>query len=432
MINKKILVIAPYPIVAARHGGQKRVAAMVKKQSENFKSVKFVGIFHKPSYPDFTQDDIPLGQVSNLEAIDENPLAMDQIIGKSIDNDAHVRSHFAKVLIEYRPDIIQVEHVFLYDGLSVLLKELNMWPKLIYSSHNIEHVMKAEIYKELEVDKKTADLLVRDTGKLEERFSKQADLVIGVSKEDALLHKKMGAKNVIVIPNGISPLPAMKTRNSKYKAWKRDHKITKFVTFVGSGHPPNYQGIIRLIGLDTSFLPKDSRFVLGGGVSEYFRVKYPKNKYPNLWKRLIATGPLEENELADLIEETDVFALPILSGGGSNLKTAEAILADKKIVATQYAFRGFEEYLKLPNVYIANDAHSFKQLIKQAIESPRIARTNNERLFAQKVEWEYCLAPMGPAMCKLVQKPTIKGIKHRAERIARGLVRRARQTVKKT
>ncbi len=427
MINQKLLVIAPYPISDSRHGGQKRVSAIVENYRKLFETVKFVAIFHKVSYPSFSPDDIPLGARENLEAIDTNPLAVDQIIGKSINTDSHVRSFFAKMLLEYKPDIIHVEQVFLYDGLSVLLKELNMTPKLVYGSQNIEHKMKAAIYEDLSIDKSLASSLVADTKRLEVRFSREADLVIAVSDEDAEVHRTMGSRNVIVARNGIAPLQKIDVEVlSEYATLKKKKLIKHIITFIGSGHPPNYLGVLELIGDDTTFLPQASRLVLGGGVSEYFKTKFPKNNYPKLWKNLIATGMLTEARLTDLIRNTDIFILPITSGGGSNLKTAEAIQANRKIVATTYAFRGFEEYLSLPNIYIADDANTFKDVVIAALSEPFVQRSSAQEDLAKKVQWEYCLEPINLKITRLAERSSLKVLLRKAKGRARVIIRKLR------
>lgn len=432
MLKSKLLVIAPYPIKKPGHGGQKRVAALVENYKKIFESVKFVGIFHESGYPDYEESDIPLGQKENLEAVAEQPLLVDQIIGRSLANDSHVRSHFAEVLKEYRPDIIEIEQVFLYDGLSSLLKDMGLSPKLIFSSQNIEYKMKGEIYRSLEVDKKVAAEAVEYTKKLEEKFSQNADLVIAVSENDAKEHKKMGAKNVVVAPNGIARSheePVKSEATNRFLDIKNDGAVDTFVTFIGSGHPPNYLGFLELIGDDTAFLPNTARLVIGGGVSEYIKSKFPKKDNPRLWRRLIATGSLTEDDLYSLISKTDIFILPITSGGGSNLKTAEAILSGKKIVATSFAFRGFERYLSLPNIYVADAPGKFRDAINEAIKMPLVERTNREIDLAQKVQWGFCLGPIRYRVIKLavmdrisqgLQKPVtlMKRVYHRLKKLA--------------
>jgi hypothetical protein len=69
-------------------------------------------------------------------------------------------------------------------------------------------------------------------------------------------------------------------------------------------------------------------------------------------------------ELQSLIEDSRGIILPIIGGGGSNLKTAEALISNKSIIATTFAFRGYEKYIQNDNIYIANTKEEFIDKIK--------------------------------------------------------------------
>ncbi|HTJ73169.1 MAG TPA: glycosyltransferase [Verrucomicrobiae bacterium] len=429
MIRKKILVIAPYPIASPRHGGQKRTKALVDNYRTFVRDVKFVAVFHKASYPDFEAEDIPLGQIENLNLIDKKPYAMDQIIGKAINNDTHVRSQFAKVLQEYAPDIIHVEQSFLYEGLSVLLNELNLHPFLIFGSQNIEHTMKAAIYEGQVIPEKEKQELIEETRRVEERFSKEADLVVAVSASDADELRKMGAKTLVIAPNGIETTHPTSESLAYWNDFKRREGVRQMIGFVGSGHPPNYTGFLDVVGEDTRFLPDDAKIVMAGGVSEYFKATYSYNtpkKHAKLWAGIIPVGFLDEDILTGFIASCDVIILPITSGGGSNLKTAEALLSGKKIVATDYAFRGFEAYQKLPNVRRANEKSDFQETLKEALKAGVIERSAQETALVQHVSWEYCLKALRTGLRKGL-RPTVSDAVGISRKYAGKAVRRLKR-----
>lgn len=409
MIRKKILVLASYPIANPQHGGQKRVKAIVNFYKSIFFEVKFVAVFHRSFYQEYSDDDILLGQADVIKKLDNNPYAAELIAGKAIDNDIHVRSRMAKVLMEFKPDIIHVEQIYLYLGLSVLLKELNTRSIIILSSQTIEHKMKKEIFKGLNLQKKEANKIYKETENLERKFSKEADIVISVTEEEATAHIEMGASKTIVAPNGIESVTPTAKAKLYWKKFKKDHNINAVITFIGSGHPPNWVGFIDMVGTDTSFIPGGSKILLAGGISEYFKTtfKYSLKSKGKLWANALPVGFLSEDILAGLICESEVILLPITSGGGSNLKTAEAILSGKKIVATSYAFRGFERYIDLPNIYIADDKTEFKKLIIKAIESPYIERSAKQIRLAKQVQWQYCLLPIKKELKKII-RPKVK------------------------
>lgn len=432
-MNKRILVMAPYPITKPQHGGQKRVAALVKFYEGIFEQTKFVAIFHKASYPDYSLEDIPLGGKELLDEIDKKPHAVDQIVGTAMDKDPHARSFSAKLLLEYKPDIIHIEQPYLYEGLSVLLKELGLTPRIIYGSANVEYEMKRAIYKELKVDDRDAKQLITETKELEERFSKEADLVLAVSESDAAAHRHMGARKVVVAPNGIDKIAASPTAKKYWREFMNKNNIDKAAVFIGSGHPPNYTSFLKMIGDDSTFLPAQYKIIIAGGVSEYFKTVFDyahREKHKEFWNSIIPVGILEEDLLSGLLEEIETIMLPIQSGGGSNLKTAEAVVADAKVVATSYAFRGFERCRNLANVYIEDAPDKFKHKLLEVLDAPKKQRAADEKEIASSVLWENCLEPIAPAVMALrprIIKPTII----RTKRLIRGSLRMVKRAITK-
>lgn len=392
MIDKRLLIISSYPILSPQHGGQKRALAEFEYYKTICKYVKFVAVFHRAYYANYSHEDILLGQPDIIDELDKNPYSAEMIGGKAIDKDIHVRSRMAKLLMEYKPDIIQIEQMYSYKGLEVLLRELSMRPRIIMSSQTVEYRMKEEILDGFNITKKKKKKLISEVKKLEERLCKKADVVFAVTKEDAAALKMLGAKKCVVVPNGINRVFATKSSRLYWRNFKIKQNIKQNILFIGSGHPPNWTGYNEIVGDDSSFLPKGAKILLGGGISEYFRQKYPQTS--SFWDNSIPLGYLEEDRLAGLLEESDIIILPITSGGGSNLKTAEAILSGKKIVATSYAFRGFEEYKDLPNIYLGDNSNDFKKQIARAIKQPVEARTRQQQILASHVQWKYALAPI--------------------------------------
>jgi len=427
MIKQKILFISPYPISQPQHGGQKRAKAIFELYESIFAEGKFIAVYHRGLYKDDGESSILLGEQDIIKQLDEQPYASELISGRAIDDDIHVRSALAKLLVDYQPDIIHVEQVYPYLGLKPLLKDLGMHPKLIFSSQNIEYQMKRQIFQGVNMQPKIAGSLIKQTQELETDFSKAADLVIAVSQADAAEHRKMGARKVVVAPNGIDKKVPAKAELDYWKAFKQDKAISKTAVFIGSGHPPNWIGFLDMVGGNTKFIPVKSKILVAGGVSEYFKATYkPLSKYKPFWQGLVPLGRLSEEKLTGLIDSADVVLLPITSGGGSNLKTAEAIISGKRIVATTYAFRGFEEYNCLPNIYTADNRETFRDTILMALNSPYKPRTPQQVALAERVQWHYCLRPLLPELRKLSRRATMHKALRNFKRPARIVKRRLR------
>lgn len=392
------------------NGGQKRTKALVYFYKQHFSKVIFRGIFVKTPYTEseFQDTDLGLGDTTLIEAVNESPHAGELIIGESINKDFHVRSQIAKILMDHKPEIIHVEQVFLYAGLKPLLKELNMQPRIIFGSQNIEYKMKHEIFQGLKLNPQISKEIIEKIYELEKDFSKKADLVIAVSEADAKELRFMGAKHCIVAKNGIEKTTTTQSSIQKWQNFKQSERIDTIVTFVGSGHPPNWVGFLEMVGKDTAFLPPRCKIVLAGGIGDYFEKMYKKTANKGLWKNLLSVGKLSDSHLSGLLQTSEILLLPITSGGGSNLKTAEAILSGKKVVATSYAFRGFEDYKNLPNIYIADTPSQFRALILEALRLPLKKRTRDEIQWAEQVQWKYTLQPIEKEL-KRLSRPVVHG-----------------------
>ena len=403
-LNKKLLVLSTYPIESPRSGGEKRVRALVDYYGGLFKSVKFVGVFANDQNTIFNKEnDIILADQDILKRLTYQPYAGDIISGEAIYDNIYVRDTLAKVILDYEPDVIELEHPYPYIGLEPLLKRIERRPKIIYSSHNIEYSMKREIYKTLDVDPLEAKKMVKKIKNLEERLIKRADLVVTVSEDDAKIQRAIGAKNIVVAQNGISASTPTPKSIKHWQKYKKEHGIKKLAVFIASGHPPNWQGFTEMIGSDTNFLPSGHKIALVGGVADYFANSIPQ-KNSQFWKGIELIGRLDDSLLAGLIAESDLILLPITQGGGSNLKTAEAILSGKPIMATSYAFRSFEDYMNLSTLELADSKEEFKEGIRATLAAKHGKKYKKaEQKRSQQVQWKYVLASIGEVLPKAVR-----------------------------
>jgi hypothetical protein len=85
-----------------------------------------------------------------------------------------------------------------------------------------------------------------------------------------------------------------------------------------------------------------------------------------------------------------VILLPIPYGGGSNLKTAEAICSGRPIVGTIKSFRGFDNFTNSRNTVITDEIDDFKEACFNFMEEklPTVYRYGHENLL-----WKATLDP---------------------------------------
>lgn len=396
-INKRILVFTTYPIKKPQHGGQKRTYAIVEAYKANFSAVRHCAVFFGGSYADSGQYDITLSAASQQLA-SQAPLTGDIICGQAIYQDSKVKRKVTNLLRDFRPDIIHIEQPYVYLGLKPLLQELGITPKLIFGSQNIEAPMKREILEGANTPEQSIAQAVKIIADVEAELTRDSQLVVACTKEDLRAHAQLEARKLVLAPNGISTIKTSKSAQQHWQKVFSNVGVTSKVLFVGSAHPPNWTGFLDMVGKGLGFIPHNTRLVLAGSICDYFEREIledaPDIEDATFWLRAYSAGRLSEDRLGALIKQSDVMLLPITEGGGSNLKTAEAILANKKVVTTSHALRSFEWFKDFPNVWVADSKQEFCESITVALKTPFVERTDAQTKQTQRVKWESCLADL--------------------------------------
>lgn len=389
----KILILGTYPISRPLHGGQLRAESIVRYYRSQLgdKNVKYVAVYNPLAYKDHSWHDIAVSEVT-LKKIEQSNYAEDIYCGLALADDDRVKNQIMKVLNSFRPDMIQLEQGYSYLGLKQIIPLLDY--SIVYSSHNIEHELKYSIYDTLGLSKEKKNELIELIKKNEIELSKVSKYVIAVSDDDALKLKKLGAKKIIVAPNGVSIKRASRRKLENWrKIFQADGVVHKFV-FVGSAHWPNAQGFWELVAQRPGYLPGNSKVYVVGGVCKLLEEMIKNNNGINSLvfnQRIKLLGMISDYDLSAILQLADTVLLPITQGGGSNLKTAEAILSGKKIVATTVSLRSFENFNTFPNIEVADSPKQFQSAIIKQISSDFFGYTPEQEKLVQTVRWEYCL-----------------------------------------
>lgn len=392
---KKILIFGTYPIARPQHGGQLRVSAIVDQYKESGHRVKYVGIYDKTFYEDYGSNDILLVPQQSQVVLDG--YISDIRAGKETWDNNSVRAKIIAAIHDFQPNVIQIEQAFPYLGIKKIIENTGWKGVLIYSSHNVEYELKDSI---LATDKRIDNAIRQQTvdaiKQLEQELLQAADFTIVCTDADKKKYKKIAPEtSYILAPNGIS---ARKVIIDKVHTLAKSYEtkgVNKVIVYVGSAHPPNLTGFEDMIGYGTAFLPGNSKLVIIGGVSDLLwgaLQQQPNYMQVAFEKRVEFLGKVSDDELAAYLSLADTIVLPITEGGGSNLKTAEAILSGAKIVATSHAFRSYERYEKLPGFWFANTQEEFREAICSALDSPAINRNEADRKLASGVEWKNTLS----------------------------------------
>lgn len=239
--------------------------------------------------------------------------------------------------------------------------------KIIYSSQNIECQLKGRILSKYLGDR--ANSIAREIRNIEIEIANSVDRVIVVSELDKEWYSQFTKQEPILAPNG-----AVKRNHTASDSSKKD---INSALVVGSSHPPNIEGCLKFLSDPDLWMPRDSQIVVAGSLAIALSERWGnlQNRWGETCVKLIPD--VNDLDFGLLLEKSNVILLPIAYGGGTNLKSAEALVAGRPIVASLQAFRGFEDYTKDPLVKIANSNMEFKILTTARLLAERIP--NKER-----------------------------------------------------
>lgn len=249
-----------------------------------------------------------------------------------------------ELYLERIPDVVIFDHPWLWNEAKKIKK---MFPhcKVIHSSQNIEWELKQDLLDKL--DKDVSDKVINLVKEVEIEIANEADLVVCVTDYDKEWFVANGATNVIAANNGTTIKMSQVESGLKY------------ALTVGSGHPPNVSGSKKYLNDAINWLPRDTDLMFVGGMCDGLRGALGEERDENKNSTIRFLGGRTNEELAKLIQSASVIVLPIPYGGGSNLKTAEALVSGRPIVGTTVSFRGFKEFMNAENVIVTDDIEEF-------------------------------------------------------------------------
>lgn len=400
MTKQRILIIGTYPIHPAMHGGQKRTSAIISKYRKLGHEVRYISICTPGNYPRYSAYDMRVSEDAMRKTHKLPSLTFTElVVCREAAKDDRIVKKFKNILTTFKPTLVQYEQGYCYEFIKHLPKDISVdGINVIFSSHNVEWKMKQDIALSEGCTSGEIESYVVAVRSLETELLERSTYSIAVSEADAAMYAKLTTHTVdiTIAHNGIDSINASSHAEDYWRKLYDKEGVSKAAIFVASAHPPNLHGFRKLID-GIGFLPFSYRIVIAGGVSDMLKEMVKKTsdiQLATLRNRVILVGRLSEEKLQGLISTADAIILPILEGGGSNLKTAEALVANKPIVATSHAYRSYEEYEDLPNTYMADDSANFQRSIIEALESPRHERTALQTQAVKKVLWEQCLRPL--------------------------------------
>lgn len=389
-ISLNILTVSTYPFEEPLHGGQHRIANIVRELVEHGHRVSSIGVLGSEGYPP-TAGFEPYPGLNSLRAYIDSPFLMDDwAIGKLFANDPRYFSALARHATDHY-DLIFVEQPWLFDFARKLVQQqAGRKPTLVYGSQNVESQLKLSIlgaYLDAGSAKKGA-ALVEAT---EREAIKFADLLVCVSESDRDWIAAQTQKDVIVACNGVGNRLVDAAAIIAANRYSGGHR---FALYCASAHPPNLTGFFNFFGQGLGALSPSDRLVIAGSAGPAIVEAPWFHRAGNLANNCVTPGSISEACLSGLLHTAHCIILPLTEGGGTNLKTAEALWAAKHIVGTTVAFRGFEEFMDAPGVRIANNPADFLAALRDTMLSPPLKLDENEIERRKSVLWSRRLAPL--------------------------------------
>jgi len=409
---KRIVQLTLYPLKAPRHGGQLRCAAIARRYRQLGFEVETIAVMHDDAYRgERARNDIVLP--ASLPFWKQHLARfIDLQTGDCLAGDASSFAAFSALLERLRPDVLQLEQPWLYPAVRRWLdgRADAARPHLVYSSQNIEAKLKRDEMP-ADADPVAYQAEIRRVERLESDVARAADLVLACTAEDLIeLHAMAGADRehaFAQVPNAIEPF---EPDPSRVASVRQKFGLAGYPLFVGSAHPPNAEGFWQMLAPSLAILRPDEQIVVAGGVGHILRQHRAYAAWSGINEpRLRTLGQVAHDELVALIGGASVILLPITTGGGSNLKTAEAIYSGKPVLATPHALRGYGDAGRWPSVTVAANADAFRRALRELLDRPAVTPSAQHALAREEVTWTRALAPLDAAIRALFRHADDEG-----------------------
>lgn len=383
----KILCLSTYPVNEPRHGGQHRLANIIAAFRRDGHDVRSAGVLGSVAYS-ASRYFVECPPHSALSKMIEDPSLMEDwaIAQLFATSDAYFSG--LAIRIDFKPDLIFVEQPWLFRfAIRYNQEYCSGRSMLCYGSQNIEHVLKYDIVKEYFGEDRARDAKQK-IYHCELDAAASATKTFCVSQNDLHWCTEHSGSLPVLAPNGVVD------RKASLNDIAAANQITqgrKFALFCASAHPPNITGFLAMLGQGPGCFPPDTRLVVAGSAGSDLA---QNGLSGSLQHQFIDAGEVPENILCGLLETAHLIILPITVGGGTNLKSAEAIWSGKHVVGTTVAMRGFEQFYNATGLTVADDASAFCEAVRLAMMSPSLSLSAKEREGRKPVLWDQTLSAM--------------------------------------
>ena len=378
--DPRILQLTTYSIEVPDHGGKQRCYQIRKRLQQKYQVYNLA--FEWGTEPSRWPNIITLDE-TYLEKNLINGYLADIAICDYLYHHPDMYRKICEMVRGFSPTAIFLEQPYLWPLVQRLIDDeiVRSDINLIYSSQNIEIELKKSIYSKV-LDHDACNKNLTKVFYIEEMAIRACDTAIAVSEIDSEFIKRRNAQaRVKVFKNG-NLYPEI---NDLQKNWdiKFNNKKTNWI-FVGSWHEPNITGLEKLTNELSKFEAHSCTLWVFGSAGSGLEQRLIENGVTKLPAFLKIMGPAEASDIDAAILSSSGVVLPIIDGGGSNLKTAQALLSNKCVLGTTYSFRSFEEYTDEPGVHICDSIADLASLMTK--KNPEQNYVRSDRV--SSLHWE--------------------------------------------
>jgi predicted NodU family carbamoyl transferase len=368
----RILQLTTYAIEEPDHGGKHRCHQIRKRLQQEYQVYNLA--FEWGTEPSHWPNIITL-DATYLEKNSINGYLADIVMCDYIYLQPNIYRKICEMVRGLSPTAILLEQPYLWPLVQRLIDDeiVRSDINLIYSSHNIEIKLKNDIYRKV-LDRNAYSKNLTKVFYVEEMAIRACDAAIAVSEIDAEFIKSKNVQaRVKVFGNG-SLYPEL---NDLQESWdiKFNNKKTNWV-FVGSQHEPNIIGLEMLTNELSKLEARSFTLWVFGGAGLGLVERLRENGVTKLPAFLKIMGPADASDIDAAILGSSGVVLPIIDGGGSNLKTAQALLSKKYILGTTHSFRSFETYIDEPGVCVCDSIAELSSFMAKKKPEQNYVRTD--------------------------------------------------------
>ena len=356
-------MLTPFPMGgAAASGGIARARANRRMFQRLGYSVDTVGVYASSAVPEAERDveDIVLAG-KELNRLFNSDMAFGGLhLARAAAADRHAREALDAAIEIWAPEIILMEHPWLWPILREVLAGMSARPKVIYSSHNIESDIRPLLYPYCPV-LPGAEQRCEEVRQMEREAAQAADLVLAISGKDRAAMEAWGVTAVRLPPTSALATP---------QGGAETASPPPYAAMVSSAYWPNVDGFFAMFPEGLGFLRQGEYIAAAGSVGPaiWTDPRFGDFRAVNQ-SRFRALGVAPDPMLGEFLRAAACVILPIQVGGGANMKTADALWSGRPVVCTAKALVGYPHVRPYigAGVYVADDPMAFRMLVRAGV-----------------------------------------------------------------